>query len=402
MSVLTLLALPPAVLLVCGFTLALGLSFLFTGVIGRLARRLGWLDQPSERRVHQVPVPRLGGVAIFLAFLITALLVYWPGGAHEAYVYGGFLPAGIFITAVMAYDDVRGLPPGTKLALQSAAVLILLIPGLLSGSTIEHGMVISYIHNPLHLTSSKSADILMIPLGLALPFTWFWIVGMMNTVNFTDGLDGLAGGIVGIAAVVLTIISFLLHQGTVGILCAIFAGSVLGFLPHNWNPAKIFMGDSGAMFLGLALAVLSNIGGAKLATILLLLGIPILDVALVILQRIRGGRAAFHYDKRHLHHKLLESGFSQKQIVLIFYSLSCFFGLLAILALTLPDAFPLVFSLSIAGASLAHVIGLALVGLAMLLILSFLIRRPKQPKQPEMLKQPTSPGGGSRNPSIGD
>lgn len=400
---LTLLSLPPALLLGCGFTLALGLSFVLTGLIGRVARRLGWLDQPSERRVHRVPVPRLGGVAIFLAFLITSLLVYWPGGAHEAYVYGGFLPAALFITAVMAYDDVRGLPPGTKLALQSAAVLILLVPGLLSGSTVEHGMVISYIHNPLHFASANSSDVLIIPLGLALPFTWFWIVGMMNTVNFTDGLDGLAGGIVGIAAVVLTIISLLLHQVTVGILCAIFAGSVLGFLPHNWNPAKIFMGDSGAMFLGLALAVLSNIGGAKLATVLLLLGIPILDVALVIIQRLRGGGTAFHYDKRHLHHKLLESGFSQKQIVLIFYGLSCFFGLLAILALTLPDALPLVFSLSIAGASLAHIIGLVLVGLAMLLILSFLIRRPKQPQRPDMVKHPVPPsGGGSRKHSIGD
>jgi UDP-GlcNAc:undecaprenyl-phosphate GlcNAc-1-phosphate transferase len=393
--VLTLLSLPPAVLLGCGFLLALGLSFLLTGLIGRLARRLGWLDQPSERRVHQVPVPRLGGVAIFLAFLFTSLLIYWPGNAHEAYVYGGFFPAALFITAVMAYDDVRGLPPGTKLALQSSAVLILILPGLLSGSTVEHGMVISLIHNPLHFASSQNSEVLMIPLGLALPFTWFWVVGMMNTVNFTDGLDGLAGGIVGIAAVVLTIISLLLHQITAGILCAVFAGSVLGFLPHNWNPAKIFMGDSGAMFLGLALAVLSNLGGAKLATVLLLLGIPILDVALVIMQRLRRGRAAFHYDKRHLHHKLLESGFSQKQIVLIFYGLSLFFGVLAILALTLPDALPFVFSLSIAGASLAHVIGLALVGLAMLFILGFLIRRPQRGKKGEAQNTPAPGSGGS-------
>jgi UDP-GlcNAc:undecaprenyl-phosphate GlcNAc-1-phosphate transferase len=373
------------VTLVSGFGLALALAYIFTALIGRLARRLGWLDQPSERRVHKVAVPRLGGVAIFLAFLISALLTYWPSTLHEALVYEGFLPAAIFITAVMAYDDVRGLPPGIKLGLQTVAVVILMLPGLLVGHLNEHGDIISSIHNPLHIANIINSDTLEIPLLFAIPLTWFWTVGMMNTINFVDGLDGLAGGITMIAAVVMTVISVLLGQYAVAVLCAIFAGSVLGFLPHNWTPAKIFMGDSGSMFLGLALAVLANIGGAKLATMLLLIGIPVLDVAVVIIQRVRGGRGAFHYDKRHLHHKLLESGYSQRQIVLIFYGLTCFFGLLAILSLILPDALPFVFRTSIAGSSLAHLIGLALVGLAMIFILSFLIRRRRPTKDQPML-----------------
>ncbi|HLW00711.1 MAG TPA: MraY family glycosyltransferase [Ktedonobacterales bacterium] len=392
---LTLLGIPPAVTLLCGFALALVLSFLFTGLIGRLSRRMGWLDQPSERRVHRVPVPRLGGVAIFLAFVLTGLLVYWPGSLHEALAYAGFLPAALFITAVMAYDDVKGLPPGIKLGLQTVTVVILILPGLLFGNAQEHGAIIAFVHNPLHFANAKNVLSLNIPLLLALPFTWFWTVGMMNTINFVDGLDGLAGGITMIAAVALMVVSVLLGQYLVAVLCGIFAGSVLGFLPHNWNPAKIFMGDSGAMFLGLALAVLANIGGAKLTTVLLLLGIPVLDVALVILQRMRGGRGAMHYDMRHLHHKLLASGFTQRQIVLIYYSLTGFFGLLAVLALILPDAFPIVSNISIVGASLAHLIELVLVGLVMAIILGIVIRRHK-PKQPVFSNPTPTPEGGVR------
>jgi UDP-GlcNAc:undecaprenyl-phosphate GlcNAc-1-phosphate transferase len=220
----------------------------------------------------------------------------------------------------------------------------------------------------------------------------------MNTLNFVDGLDGLGGGIRLLASVVLMVVSVILGQYLVAVLCGIFAGSVLGFLPHNWNPARIFMGDSGSMFLGLSLAVLANMGGAKLATLLLLIGIPVLDVALVIIQRVTGGRGAFHYDKRHLHHKLLESGFSPKQIVLIYYSLTGFFGLLAVLSLIPNNLLPIVSSVSIVGASLAHLIGLGLVGLAMAFILGIVIRRhrPRQPQRVFSNPTPTPEGGGMR------
>ncbi len=332
---------------------------------------------------------------MFLAFLISALLVFWPSTPHEALAYAGFIPAAIFITAVMAYDDVRGLPPGIKLGLQTVTVIILILPGLLFGNAHEHGAIISFVHNPLRLAATHYSATLDIPLLLALPFTWFWTVGMMNTINFVDGLDGLAGGITMIAAIILMVVSVLLGQYVVAVLCGIFAGSVLGFLPHNWHPARIFMGDSGAMFLGLSLAMLANIGGAKLATVLVLIGIPVLDVALVIIQRLRGGRGAMHYDKRHLHHKLLDSGFSQRQIVLLYYSLTGFFGLLAVLALLLPDAFPFVSSISIVGASLAHLIELLLVGLAMAIILGVVIRRHRPRQKQRLFPHPTpTPGSG--------
>lgn len=359
---------------------------------------MGWLDQPSERRVHTVPVPRLGGVAIFVAFLLTALLVYWPSTYHEALAYIGFLPAALFVTAVMAYDDIRGLPPGIKLGLQTITVVILILPGLLFGNAHEHGAILAFVHNPLYFADSQYTASLDIPLLLALPFTWFWTVGLMNTINFVDGLDGLAGGITILASVVLMVVSVILGQYLVAVLCGIFAGSVLGFLPHNWNPARIFMGDSGAMFLGLSLAVLANMGGAKLATLLLLIGIPVLDVALVIIQRVTGGRGAMHYDMRHLHHKLLESGFTPKQIVLIYYSLTGFFGLLAVLSLIPNNALPILSSVSIAGASLVHLIGLALVGLAMAFILGIVIRRhrPRHPQRVFSHPTPTPEGGGMR------
>lgn len=408
---LMLLSLPPVVTLVVGFIVALALSLVLTARIRRLCQRMGWLDQPSERRVHVVPVPRLGGVAMFLAFVFTAALVYWPSGRHEMLVYEGFLPAALFITAVMAYDDIRGLPPGIKLGLQTAAVLILILPGLIAGNPNEYGAIITFVHNPLHLSNANIT--IDVPLLVAIPFTWFWCVGMMNTINMADGLDGLAGGVTVINAIVQTIIALILRQYTVAVLCAIFAGSIFGFLKFNWHPAKIFMGDSGSMFLGLSLAVLANIGGAKLATVLLVMCIPVIDVAVVIFQRLRGGRAAMHYDKRHLHHKLLESGFSQKQIILIFYGLTGFFGLLAILALILPDALPFFFSLRIAGASLAHMVGFALGGLAMAIILGVVIRRqqktqplpvlpPREPRparspMPEIIEERTPESTGARN-----
>jgi hypothetical protein len=164
------------------------------------------------------------------------------------------------------------------------------------------------------------------------PFTWFWIVGTMNTINWIDGVDGLAGGVVTITALVMAAISWLLGQPAAALLCAVLAGATLGFLPLNWHPARLFMGDSGAMFLGLALAVLANVGGAKLATILLLLGLPILDTARVITLRLRQGHSPLHFDRTHLHHRLLNGGLTQQQIVLLFYTMTGFFGAVAILA----------------------------------------------------------------------
>ena len=302
--------------------LAAALTFVLSLAVARVSRKRGWLDMPAARRIHVRPVPRLGGVAIFLSFLTVSLLLYRPHGSHESHVYVGLVLAAVLVVAVMVYDDVRGLPPWPRLAVQTVAALIVMFPG-------AQGTIIEVIHNPF-LAASHSRTFLV--WWVAVPFTWFWIVGMMNTINWMDGADGLAGGVVTITATVMAVISWLLGQPGPASLCAILAGATLGFLPLNWHPARLFMGDSGAMFLGLALAVLSNVGGAKLATMLLLLGVPILDTARVIIRRMRQGRSPLHFDKSHLHHRLLAGGFSQRQIAVLFYVVTAVFGGLTILA----------------------------------------------------------------------
>ncbi|HEX8032506.1 MAG TPA: MraY family glycosyltransferase, partial [Ktedonobacterales bacterium] len=253
-------------------------------------------------------------------------------------------------------------PPLPRLGVQTLAALIVMFPA-------GHGTLIEVLHNPL-ITTNHSRTFLA--LWIAVPFTWFWIVGMMNTINWVDGLDGLAGGVVTITAIVMAAISWLLGQHTAALLCAVLAGATLGFLPLNWHPARLFMGDSGAMFLGLALAVLANVGGAKLATMLLLLGLPILDTARVILHRVRKGRSPLHFDRSHLHHRLLSGGLTQRQIVLLFYAITVTFGVVTVLAAylqTLPGFWrlsihPLPWLLphfTVAVGELPTVLGLALV-----------------------------------------
>ena len=326
----------------CAFVLA----YLLTFAVGAFCRKVGWLDRPAARRVHSKAVPRLGGVAIFLAFLIASLLFYNPGPslnphAHEITIYWLLITAGALMVLVHAYDDVIGLKPWTKLLAQTVAVIIILGPW---GNTFN-GILLFTFNNPFgrdivpsgapwYLQSTfflfvhdSTIRLAAIP---AIFFTWFWIAGMMNTVNLIDGLDGLAAGVVAIAALFITIISFILQQYSIAILSAIFTGAILGFLPHNWNPAKIFMGDSGAMFLGLGLAVLSIMGGAKLALAFTVLGVPILDVAVVMINRMRRGQSPLHYDKTHLHYRLMATGLSTRQICYLFYGLTFIFGLLAL------------------------------------------------------------------------
>jgi UDP-GlcNAc:undecaprenyl-phosphate GlcNAc-1-phosphate transferase len=304
-----------------GFALAAVLALVLSLLVRRLCLRFKLLDRPDARRVHSKPVPRLGGIAIFFAFVLVSLLLYRPASAYEGRVYVGLIGAAVVTVGVMAWDDIRGLPPLLRLGAQTVAAFIAMFPA-------GHGTLIEVIHNPL-ITENNGRTFL--PLWVAVIFTWFWIVGMMNTINWVDGLDGLAAGVVTITALVMALISWLLGQQTAALLCAVLAGASLGFLPLNWHPARLFMGDSGAMFLGLALAVLSNVGGAKLATMLLLLGLPILDTARVILRRMRAGRSPLRFDTSHLHHRLLAGGLTQRQIVFIFYVVTAIFGGITIL-----------------------------------------------------------------------
>ncbi len=339
-----LFGLSPLAVLCIGGVCAFVLAYLFTFGVIEVSRKAGWLDMPADRRVHKIPVPRLGGVGIFLAFVITSALFYITTHGleqKEVVTYCLFLVASLLIVAVHAYDDVKGLKPLPKLIAQTLSVLIILGPFngrfngvLLYGLSNPFRASVISAHTPWYRLPELTLFIQRPDITwLAIPaviFTWFWMVGMMNTVNFIDGLDGLATGVVAITGIFITIISWMLGQQSIAILAAIFTGATLGFLPHNWNPAKIFMGDTGSQFLGLGLAVLSIIGGAKVALALMVLGIPILDVAVVAINRIRRGQHPLHYDKTHLHHRFLATGLNVKQICYVMYGLTILFGTLAL------------------------------------------------------------------------
>lgn len=297
----------------------------------RLARRLNWLDKPAPRRLHQIPTPRIGGVPLAIAFL-AALAVTIPFARSDenemSRVLG--LAVGVAIVALVGLiDDVRELKALPLFAMQLGVALI----------AIASGVLIKEISSPL-----DGSPIFLPPL-IAIAFTIFWIVGMMNTLNFLDGLDGLVGGVTVIAGTVLFLHTFRLHQDSLALLPLALIGATLGFLIFNFPPAKIFLG-SGAYVLGFALAVLSIIGGAKAATALLALAIPILDVAWQILQRVRAGKSPFAADRGHLHIRLYDSGISTRAIVLIYYLLTALFGALALI---LPSGIPKLISLIVIG-----------------------------------------------------
>lgn len=351
----------PLLVGVIAFLLTYVLTF---GVIA-LCRNVGWVEKPVEGKIHTRSLPRIGGVAIFLSFLVVSLVLYAPflttqhaqvevifGHTYpkELVIYTLFILASLLIVAVHVYDDIKGLSPLPKLIAQTIAVLILLGPGF----HLFHGVLFFGVNNPF--VSGGTAYNPALPWyqqpeltlfirepvvsWLAIPavlFTWFWFVGMMNAVNFVDGLDGLAVGIVAIVGLFITIISWQLGQYSIATLSAIFTGAVAGFLPHNWNPSKIIMGDSGSQFLGIALGVLSVMGGAKFALVLMILGIPILDIGWVMFNRIKRGQhpmqrdvLPLHARRTHLHYRLLFGGLTTRQICYVLYTVTAAFGLFAL------------------------------------------------------------------------
>jgi UDP-N-acetylmuramyl pentapeptide phosphotransferase/UDP-N-acetylglucosamine-1-phosphate transferase len=293
-----------------------------------LAHRLGLLDQPAPDRVHAKPKPRAGGPAMLIAFLIGVGLTFafnvqrfTPEVERVALLVIG----AAFVAFVLFYDDAIGIDPKPKLVLQIVAALIVVLPRFRGE---HHGIVVERFNNPF-------GGEVELPLLIAVGFTIFWVVGMMNTLNWVDGLDGLAGTVTLVACVILFIHTYFWPKGdpqfTISLLPLILGAAVLGFLPFNWFPSKIIMGDSGAMFLGFTLGIISIIGGAKIATALLALGLPILDVAWLILSRSARRRSPGKRDLGHLHHRLLELGWSQPQVVLFVGGTSLVFGLLALL-----------------------------------------------------------------------
>jgi UDP-N-acetylmuramyl pentapeptide phosphotransferase/UDP-N-acetylglucosamine-1-phosphate transferase len=292
-----------------------------------IARRLDLLDQPEARRVHTSPIPRVGGLGVFFGFLVAVGVSFiLPVERFDVEIERILLLliGATMIVGVMLFDDVVGIPALPKLAVQLAAAGLVVLPRLRGSG---HGIVIEQFNAPYLGTVE-------LPLLIAIGFTLFWIVGMMNAINWSDGIDGLAASITLVATVILFLHTYFRPAGdpqfTISLLAIALAGAIVGFLIYNWHPASIIMGDTGAMFIGFALATISIIGGAKIATALLALGVPILDTAWVILYRVIHGRSPLGADRGHLHHRLLDAGWSQRQIVAGVAGITALFGALGL------------------------------------------------------------------------
>ena len=306
---------------VLAFILAVGVALFITPVVIGIAKRTGALDKPDPRKVHKKPIPRIGGLAIFSAFVIaTIAAVFFSDIEIEIqFEIVGLIISGTLMMLVGLIDDYKNLPAKVKLLGQiiAAAVLVIIFD-----------VRIDFITDPF-------GDYIYLE-WLAIPATLFWLVGITNTVNLIDGLDGLAAGVSAIAAVTILLVALEDNILLVAVLTAALAGAAVGFLFYNFNPACIFMGDSGALFLGFMLAGISVIGAVKCAATIALivpilaLGLPILDTTFAIIRRFRGGVPIFKPDKGHLHHRLLGLGFSQRQAVLLMYVISALLGLSAV------------------------------------------------------------------------
>ena len=278
-----------------GAALALAIVVLLTPAVGGMARVLGVVDAPGGRRLNRSPVPRLGGVALFLGIFVPAL-AFMPLGRETR---GILLGAAVAVT-LGAIDDFRGLRWFEKLAGQLVAASI----------PVWFGIWVDRFTFPL-------LGIHSLPSWAGMPLTILWIVAIMNMVNFLDGLDGLAAGVAAIAGLTFAVIALSLAKTDAAILSAIVFGACVGFLRHNFYPARIFMGDSGALLLGFVLATISVQGLLKTAATvalffpLLVLAVPIVDTTFVVVRRLKHGQHVFEGDQAHLHHRFLRRGFSQ-------------------------------------------------------------------------------------------
>ncbi len=316
-------------------------SLLLTPLTIKYAARLGAIDEPDQdRRVHEKPIPRTGGIAVAASFVIVgvaglALNQFFHFAPPLRAVRTPELVAlflGVGLGGVIGYFDDR---------LQLRARWQFIGQFVLAFIAIALGISIDRLPNPLGETSVNTAGLLLIDLGSVVidvgvaAITTIWIVGMLNSVNFVDGLDGLLGGIAFIAVSTLGVISLTSDpiQPAVAVMCALMAGALLGFLRYNFHPARVFIGTSGVFAVGYALAVLSVLGTAKVAVALLVLGVPIIDTFWIIIRRLSARRSPFSADRGHFHHRLLDLGLSHRQAVLLIYAICT---VLAVLSLILP------------------------------------------------------------------
>ncbi len=302
--------------------LALIVSFLATPLVRRLAFKIGAVDVPRDsRRMHDHPIPRLGGLAIFLGFLVSVLAY-----AEIDIEMQGILIGAVIIVVLGIADDIHSLPAKFKFVVQIIAALCAAL----------HGVAIEVINNP-NIFSDNEYWVLG---GWGIPISVIWIVAITNAVNFIDGLDGLADGISTIGALTMLILALILGEHEISLVCGALVGACVGFLPYNLNPARIFMGDTGSTFLGFILACVSIQGLFKYYAVIsflvpfIILGLPIFDTASAIIRRLLKGQSPMVADRSHIHHKLIDMGLNQKQAVSTLYIVSGVLGLSAVLLAT--------------------------------------------------------------------
>lgn len=308
------------------FAIALIASLFITPMVRKLASHVGMLDETGERRMHDVPKPRIGGIAIYLGFalalFVAAGIAIAKGrfGTVELHALLGMLFGGTLIVCVGLWDDIMGLRPKFKLISQIVVTLLLMLYG---PDFRIHGTA-----DPLHHAHWFDFGPLI---GVAISLLWY--LGMMNAINFVDGLDGLLSGLTAISGTFLFAIAMTKGHTVVAIVLSALVGAVVGFLPYNFNPAKIILGDSGALFIGFIFAAASVVGDAKSAVTIslvvpaLVLALPIVDTAAAIVRRTRAGRSISEADREHFHHQLIfRFGLNVRQAVLLIYAVCLVLG----------------------------------------------------------------------------
>lgn len=309
-------------LFLLSFTAAI-LSFLTTPIVKKVAFKTGVIDVPKEKRkIHKRPIPLMGGVAIYVSFIVMIFLKSTEVRNSEwGIIIGGFI---IMIGGIL--DDKWELRPYQKMLFQIAASIVLIVMGLrIQMLTNPFSDIVPYLNTGF----------------LSIPLTIIWVIGITNALNLIDGLDGLASGISLISCLTILYIAIIKERTGAALLTAILSGSIAGFLPYNFNPASIFLGDTGAQLLGFLLAAISIEGAIKSATIfsivvpILTMGLPIFDTVFAIIRRKINGKPIMQADRGHLHHRLLDMGLNQKQAVLVMYLISTILSIIAIVSIQL-------------------------------------------------------------------
>ena len=301
---------------------ALAITIASTPPVKQLAQRIGAIDIPKdERRIHKHPIPRLGGLAIFIGFILSVLFL-----ADITPQFSGILLGSVIIIVIGVVDDIMSLPAILKFFIQIIAALV----------AVNNGVVIEVFSNPVFFSSAEYVSLEF----LSIPVTVIWIVAITNSVNLIDGLDGLAVGVSTISSVVMLVIALMVSDTNVAVVMAALAGACLGFLPYNFNPAKIFMGDTGALLLGYLLSTVSILGLFKFYAVVsfavpfLVLAVPLFDTSVAFLRRLLRGKNPMAPDRGHVHHRLIDMGLTQKQAVALLYTVSGLLGLAAVVMTT--------------------------------------------------------------------